>query len=253
MARSNKENCFLGLKLDALSFDETLDYCDELIRSRGKQHVVLNAAKVVAASKSDELTRIINNSDIVNADGMSVVWAARLLGIKIPERVSGIDLMNRLVDLSSTKGYSIFLLGSEQNVLDAVFSNFVERKANIVGIRDGFWQANEEPYIVEKIASTSPDILFVAIPSPAKEVFLSRHLEDLNTGLVVGVGGSFDVVAGKVKRAPLAAQKVGLEWFFRLLQEPRRMLKRYLVGNTEFMILVGKSWLKSKRIFIRKH
>jgi N-acetylglucosaminyldiphosphoundecaprenol N-acetyl-beta-D-mannosaminyltransferase len=229
---------FLGLRLDALDMAETLDACEKLIAKRNTQHVVLNAAKVVHASDNAQLTRIINGCDLVNADGMSVVWAARALGLKIRERVAGIDLMHNLVDLSQARRYSIYLVGATQRNLDITSKNFIERGANVVGSRNGYWQQSDELEIVRQIADKAPDILFLAIPSPQKEFFLSKHLENLNVGLAVGVGGSFDIVAGETKRAPLLMQKAGLEWVFRLAQEPRRMFKRYFVGNLRFVILV---------------
>jgi len=240
----DKTGLFLGLKLHLLTMAETLRACESLIKERNKQHVVINAAKVVSASASEELATIINKCDLVNADGMAVVWAARLLGIPVPERVAGIDLMNSLVDLASRRDYSIYLLGAEENVIKEVASEFSQRNARIVGIRNGFWDGDEEEEIVGSIALEAPDILFIAIPSPAKEIFLSNYLQKLNVGLVVGVGGSFDIVAGKTSRAPVWAQRLGLEWLFRLKQEPRRMFKRYLVGNTKFILLVGSAFVK---------
>ncbi len=232
---------FLGLKLDLLTMEETISKCEQLIRERNKQHVVLNAAKVVAAIEKPELAEIINRCDLVNADGMAVVWAARALGLPVPERVSGIDLMERIVDLSASKGYSIYLLGAEQRILEATQEIFISRGAKVVGARNGYWSFPEESKVVATIASLQPDILFLAVPSPKKEIFLSQHLTRLNTGLVFGVGGSFDVVAGLTKRAPAIFQRLGLEWAFRLAQEPRRMFKRYLVGNSKFVLIVTKA------------
>lgn len=229
---------FLGLRLDPLSMEQTLECCETLILQRNKQHVVLNAAKVVQATEDKQLAQIINKCDLVNADGMSVVWAARLLGIPVPERVAGIDLMYALVELSAKKGYSIYLLGAEDKVLARTRTVFESSGANISGARNGFWNTSDEQIVVREIADNHPDILFLAIPSPKKEIFLAANLEKLGVGLVMGVGGSFDVVAGKTRRAPKFAQRWGLEWIFRLFQEPKRMLKRYLVGNSKFLYLV---------------
>ena len=246
MAERTSSVTFLGLKVDPLTMSETLQRCEELISMRNKQHVVINAAKVVAASESVELRQIINSCDLVNADGMSVVWAAKLLGKDLPERVAGIDLMFELVQLSKQKGFSIFLLGAEETVSETVFSSFQASGANVIGRRNGFWSQGDEAELVDEIASKAPDILFIAIPSPQKEIFLSQHLGRLNCGLVVGVGGSFDVVAGKVVRAPKVLQRMGLEWTIRLIQEPRRMFLRYLKGNSKFIWLVIKAIRTSK-------
>ena len=247
MAQSEYTVDFLGLKVHPLSMQESVSRCEELIKLRRKQHVVINAAKVVSASESPELRQIINSCDLVNADGMAVVWAARLLKKPLPERVAGIDLMHQLVQLSVRKTFSIYLLGAQEEVSKKVFDNFVSQGAQIVGRRNGFWSVNEEAELVSEISNLAPDLLFIAIPSPAKEIFLSRYLEELNCGLVFGVGGSFDVVSGKTKRAPTYMQKIGLEWFYRLAQEPKRMIKRYAVGNTKFVLLVLKELWTSRK------
>ena len=238
---------FLGLNVHPLTMQESLTRCEELIKLRLKQHVVINAAKVVSATESPELRGIINTCDLINADGMAVVWASRLLKKPLPERVAGIDLMHQLVKLSSHKRYSIYLLGAQEEVSKEVFENFVAQGALITGRRNGFWSVDEEANVVAEIANLAPDLLFIAIPSPNKELFLGRYLKELNCGLVVGVGGSFDVVSGKTKRAPVAIQKMGLEWLYRLAQEPKRMFKRYAVGNTKFILLVLKE-LRFSRI-----
>jgi N-acetylglucosaminyldiphosphoundecaprenol N-acetyl-beta-D-mannosaminyltransferase len=231
---------------------QTLQECEKLILKRNSQHVVLNASKVVSAHTDPKLAEIINGCDLVNADGMSVVWAARLLGISVPERVTGIDLMQNLVDMSAQKGYSVYLLGATEATLVATSANFVSRGANIVGSRNGYWAASEEEGIVASVANLRPDVLFLAIPSPNKEVFLSKHLGSLNSGLVVGVGGSFDVVAGLTKRAPRVIQNLGLEWLYRLAQEPKRMFKRYLLGNSKFVLIVLRELARKYRKSLRK-
>jgi N-acetylglucosaminyldiphosphoundecaprenol N-acetyl-beta-D-mannosaminyltransferase len=238
---------FLGLKVHPLTMEQSIQRCEDLIKLRGKQHVVINAAKVVSASESPELQEIIASCDLINADGMSIVWASRLLGVPVPERVAGIDLMHSLVELSRDKNYSIHLLGANESVSRRVAKTFSEFGANVIGRRNGYWEKEEEAGIVQEIASLAPDILLVAIPSPNKEHFLREHLKNLNCGLVVGVGGSFDVVAGVTKRAPKLLQSLGLEWFYRLSQEPRRMIKRYAVGNTKFILLVLSALVSSRK------
>ena len=237
---------FLGLRLDALNMDESVQKSTYLIQQRNRQHVVLNASKVVMAAHSPQLKKAINDCDLVNADGMAVVRAARLLGLRIPERVAGVDYMFRLMDLAAVQGFGVFLLGGTREVVQDTKLFFESRGVRIVGARDGYWSKETESGVVSEIHSARPDILFLAIPSPQKEHFLHAHLQDLNCGLAVGVGGSFDIVAGVTKRAPKWMQLIGLEWLFRLLQEPRRMFKRYLVGNTKFAYLVLKEFFRVK-------
>lgn len=238
---------FLGIRLDALTLEESVEACAELVNRRNQQHVVLNASKTVLASQDATLKSIINNCGLVNADGQSVVWGAKLLGQKVPERVTGIDLMGRLLDEAPARHWRVYLLGARQEVVRQVAVQLRTAGVDVVGYRNGYWSVGEEQSVVADISNTAPDLLFVAMPSPRKEQFLTAHLPNLNVGLAFGVGGSFDVLAGETKRAPVWMQRGGLEWFFRLVQEPRRMFGRYLIGNTRFAGLV----LREK--FARKH
>lgn len=239
---------FLGLPLDAFTMEQTIQRCLELVRDQGHhQHVVLNAAKVVAANTDPELAAAIRQCSLVNADGQSIVWAARALGKPVPERVAGIDLMVRLWELAATADLSVYLLGATESVIESVARKATEMGVPVVGHRNGYWSVNEERDVVSQVSRACPDLLFLAIPSPAKEIFLARHLTDLNARLVVGVGGSFDVIAGTTRRAPVWVQRIGMEWAFRLLQEPRRMFKRYLVGNSKFIALVASAKLAQLR------
>jgi N-acetylglucosaminyldiphosphoundecaprenol N-acetyl-beta-D-mannosaminyltransferase len=238
----------LGLPVHPLTMAESLDFAEELIWSGGyHQHVVLNAAKLVQAHRDPNLARIIRECTMINADGQSVVWAGRLLGRYVPERVAGIDFMTGLLDRAARAGYRVYLLGAEASVVSAVAELAEHRGVQVVGYRDGYWRADEEPAVVRQVAAAKPDLLFLAIPSPRKEFFLSAHLDALRVPLAVGVGGAFDVVVGRRRRAPRWVQSIGMEWSFRLLQEPRRMYKRYLVGNTRFIALLAREVIHARR------
>ena len=239
---------FAGLSIDALTMDQSLDACLSLLREgKGHQHVVLNASKTVLAQDDPYLRDIINNCSIVNADGQSVVWAAKLLNIPVPERVAGIDLMDRLLARAREEQLSVYLLGAQDQVVAEVARKIGSGGVNVVGWNDGYWNADNEADVISRIAQLAPDILFVAMPSPRKEYFLAAHLADLQAGLAFGVGGSFDVIAGRTKRAPRWMRSSGLEWLYRLIQEPRRMFMRYLVGNTRFCVIVLKEKLNQYR------
>jgi N-acetylglucosaminyldiphosphoundecaprenol N-acetyl-beta-D-mannosaminyltransferase len=234
---------FMGLPLDPLTMSETVDRVDEFVRSckeRPTQHVVLNAAKVVQAQSDVDLREAIKACDLVSADGMSIVWAARLLGMALPERVAGIDLMQELMRFSADTGRSIYLLGAHEETVREVQRRLekLHPELRIAGARNGYWSEEEEDSVVAAVAAADADLLFVAMPSPKKELFVARHRSTLGVSFVMGVGGSFDVVAGKTSRAPSWMQRAGLEWLFRLLQEPRRLLHRYAVGNAMFAIMV---------------
>ena len=241
----------MGLPVDNLSISETLDIIEEKInKGLPCQHVVINAAKVVEASKNSQLRTIIEECEIINADGQSIVWASKLLKINLKERVAGIDLMEKLVELSAKKGYGLFFLGAKQEILDKVVEKYTAKYPgiNISVAIYGYYSAEEEDSVAQKIKDSKAKILFVAISSPKKEIFLKKYKDVMSVPFIMGVGGSFDVVAGLTKRAPLWMQKFGLEWFYRLLQEPSRMWKRYLYGNTQFILLLLKELVFKKSI-----
>lgn len=226
----------------------------ERIISRGEptQHVVINASKVNLMEDDPQLRRIVNSCPLINADGASVVWAAKKLGIPLYERVTGIDLFANLIKLAQDKDYRVYLFGAKEEVVKSV-KQIIEEDypgIDIVGYRNGYFTENDNAEIVNDIAKSNADILFVAFSSPKKEYWINQFLEELNVPFVMGVGGSFDVIAGVTKRAPKWMQNHGLEWFYRFIQEPRRMWKRYIVGNVKFVILTHK--FRSKRQ-IKRH
>jgi len=167
----------------------------------------------------------------------------------LPERVAGIDLMEELVKLASDKGYRLFFLGAKEEIVKSVVDIYSKKYGHkiIAGYRNGYFKKEDEANIAQQIADSNADILFVAISSPKKEIFLNTYKHLIKTPFIMGVGGSFDVISGFVKRAPKWMQDWGLEWFYRTMQEPRRMWKRYLFGNSTFIYLVLKE--KVKQIF----
>jgi len=227
---------------------ETLQIVDKSIQQKEQlHHTVVNAGKIVAMQKDEALRESVNEADLINADGQAVIWASKILNKPLKERVAGIDLFENLIKLANQKEYSVYLLGAKQDVVETVANNFKQNyNPNIIaGYRNGYFSAAEEKQIVEKIVASKANMLFVAMSSPKKEIFLHKHREALQAvNFIMGVGGSFDVLSGKTKRAPLWMQNSGLEWFYRFAQEPKRMWKRYLVGNTKFILLVLKEKLK---------
>lgn len=241
---------FIQTFIDDLTMDETVELIEKAIQQNEQlHHTVINAAKVVALQKDLELRNSVNSSDIINADGQAIVWGANILGKNIRERVAGIDLMEKLVETSFHKNYKIYLLGAQEDVVSALAKKYEERYGAeiIAGFRNGYFTKEQEKDVMTEIANSGANMLFVAISSPKKENLLYRYKNELrNVNFIMGVGGSFDVIAGKVKRAPVWMQKNGLEWFFRFLQEPKRMWRRYLVGNTKFIALVLKEKIKKQ-------
>jgi len=223
--------------------DETLARCVELIEERRPvQHVVINAGKVVMMEDIPALRQIIAGCDVVNADGQSIVWAGRALGHAVPERVAGIDLMHRLLAEAARRGWPVYFLGARQEVVETCVAQIVERNPGLViaGVRNGYF--SDDAAIAHEVRLSGAQLLFVGISSPRKEEFLAAQLREMGPVFAMGVGGSFDVVAGLTQRAPLWMQRSGLEWFYRFLQEPGRMWKRYLVGNARFLTIVLREW-----------
>jgi N-acetylglucosaminyldiphosphoundecaprenol N-acetyl-beta-D-mannosaminyltransferase len=241
---------FIGLPLDPLKLDETVTAVETLVDARTPgQHCVLNASKVVLAQQDDRLRRIIRECALVNADGQSVVWAARLLGHHVPERVPGIDLMQELLTLAERRSYRVFFYGARQEVLDRMLPRLRARypRLHVAGASHGYVPLSEQGALISRIRESEADLLFVGISSPQKEYWLAEHMARLNVPFAMGVGGSFDVLAGVTRRAPGWMQKAGLEWFFRFAQEPRRMWRRYLLGNLRFGVLVAREIMANRR------
>lgn len=237
----------MGCLIDNLSMEETLQKIEGFIHSgKPHQHVVVNVDKVVKASKDPELRRIINECALINVDGMPVVWASRLLGKSLKERVAGVDLFEALMKRSAEKGWRVFFLGAREEVVRGV-KDLYEKKLpglQVTGYCNGYWKPEEETGVVKLIAESRPDLLFVAISSPKKEQFLDQYQAAMKVPFAMGVGGTFDVVVGKVKRAPAWMQRSGLEWFYRFLQEPRRMFRRYFIEDMYFFWLLLKEFFR---------
>ncbi len=234
----------------AATIGEIVEICDGAIEGHGHLQIgVVNAAKLVHMQRHGLLRDSVLQSDIVLADGMAVVWASRILGQPLPERIAGIDLLHALLGLADQKHFGVYFLGASQEILDEVLRRVsVEYPGlRIAGSRNGYFDDNDGASIAEEIRQSNADLLFVGITSPKKEIFLASFGAQLNVPVCHGVGGSFDVIAGKVKRAPQLWQKVGLEWLFRVIQEPRRLWKRYLITNTLFVWMVATEMVRGLR------
>ncbi len=234
-----------GVAVDNLTLPETLDRIEQLIRSGGvHQHVVLNVDKIVRMERDAALRAAVLECDLINADGQPVVWVSRLFGQPLKERVTGIDLFEQLMERCAARGLRPYLLGAREAVVARAVAVLQARypRLRLAGWRSGYWAEGEEVAVVEHIRQARPDLLCVAMGSPRQELFLHRWKQQLELPFLMGVGGSFDVVAGVVRRAPLWMQRAGLEWLFRLAQEPRRLWRRYLVDDMAFFRLVWREW-----------
>lgn len=243
MSRINLMNC----RIDALDMHETVLEAERYINQRKPcQHVVVNVAKLVAMQKDPALKQIISQCSIINADGMPLVWASRLLGTPLPCRVAGVDLFQELVAVCSHKGYRPYFFGARQWVVEKMVETFTDRypKLDIAGFRNGYFDVSEAQQIAGDIRKSRADMLFVGFSSPMKEQFLSRWMTHMQVPFCMGVGGSFDIIAGKTLRAPSWMQDAGLEWLYRVIQEPGRMWKRYAKTNPVFIWMVFRELVK---------
>lgn len=240
----------LDTYVDNLTMGETVLVVDQFIQERKPLHLMgVNADKINMLRKEPHLRKIVNSCDVINADGASVVWASKVLGKPLKERVAGIDLMYCLMELAEKKGYQVYFLGARQEVVTETIGivKGLYPELLIAGYQNGYFKREEWPKIAQRIRESQAQIVFVGITSPLKE-YLVEYLQNQNLDCVfMGVGGSFDVVSGHIPRAPKWVQKIGMEWLFRVLQEPGRLWKRYFFGNIEFILSVyQEKFRKSK-------
>lgn len=239
VAGAARRSELMGCPFDRITMADALTRATSWCERDRRPHtiVTMNAALIVAMRRDADLARACRAGDLVVADGVPVVWASRLVGEPLPARVAGVDLMARLLEIASEHRLRVFFLGAREEVVSALVRRCAERwpGAVVAGWRDGYFAREDDAAVVEQIRRSRADLLFVGMPSPFKEVWCERHRLDLGVPVIMGVGGSFDVLAGFVARAPRWMQAAGLEWFWRLAQEPGRLWKRYLVTNTVFV------------------
>lgn len=233
----------LGVSIDAITMSEAVAKLEQFIAEKTPHLVATaNAEMVMMAQEDKELAAILANCDLVVPDGAGVVWAARHQGYTILERVAGYDLAQNLLSQAAKKGYRVFMFGSQPDIIEKAKTAALERYPGlcVVGTRHGYFTAQDEPEIIEAITAAKPDILLAALGVPRQEKWLSKHLANLNIAVCMGVGGSFDVMAGAVKRAPLWMQRTSLEWLFRLLCQPQRAIRMLALPRFALKVLMGK-------------
>ncbi|MBN1180895.1 MAG: WecB/TagA/CpsF family glycosyltransferase [Bacteroidales bacterium] len=238
------------IKINPLSKSEIVNIIDEHIsRDEGTFHLTgVNPETIVQAQELHGLKNAINASNMVNIDNMLVVTTLRLLKYKVPERAACPDIFDRLLDLANRKNYSVFFLGAKEEILQLMIKKLNAKypKLNIVGIRNGYFNSIEELSIVKTIGNLKPDMLFIALPTPQKELFINNYKNSLNVRFAFGVGGAFDCIAEKVKRAPEWMRNIGLEGFHRAIQDPLNYGKRYVKFYLPFLKLFFKELFRKK-------
>ncbi len=237
----------LDTYVDNLSMAETVEAVDKYIVENKPLHLMgVNADKINTLQKDQRLKDIVNGCGIINADGASVVWASKVLKKPLKERVAGIDLMQELVKHADKKGYKVYFLGAKEEVVKKTVLVYRKKypKLKIVGYRNGYFSKDDWSDLSDQIKESGAQIVFVGITSPLKEYLVEYFQKKKLTCVFMGVGGSFDVISGNIPRAPKWMQKTGLEWLFRVMQEPGRLWKRYFVGNSQFILRVYKERFK---------
>ena len=236
-----------GLRLDALTTSAVLDLCDQALASRRRMLIgVVNAAKIVKLRRDELLRTSLLECDILLADGQAVVWASRLLRRPLPQRVAGVDLFESLLQRGDRDRRSVYLLGAKPEVLAALREHVNARfpHLTIAGSHDGYFRNDESADVAAEIAHSGADMLFLGMTTPKKEIFLGTYGDSLGVPVLHGVGGAFDILAGATKRAPQRWQRLGMEWLYRVVQEPRRMWWRYLSTNSAFLWLTAREFVR---------
>ncbi|MCR6545413.1 WecB/TagA/CpsF family glycosyltransferase [Dehalobacterium formicoaceticum] len=245
----------LGVRVDKVDMLEALCLVDSYIQEGSFHHVItLNAEIIYQAQSNEELKDLINGADLVTPDGSGIVWAAGYLGEPVAERVTGIDLMLEICKQAHHNGWRIFLLGGAPGVAEEAAQALKKDQPNIniVGTHHGYFQQREEEAMLAQIRKAEPDLIFVALGAPRQEFWIRAHREQLPVKIAIGVGGSFDVVSGRVKRAPLWMQKMKLEWLARLLKEPWRFKRMLSLPKFVLMVIKSKSELEAKKKLEKK-
>lgn len=239
----------LGLKFDNLTLAQTLGRVEALIANGSThRHLTINVHNMVATTRDRGLKDIINESDLVSADGMPIVWISPFVGPSVQERVTGVDLFKGLVYRSAKVGWSVYFLGAEEAVLEKLVGLVHRRwpRLRLVGRRNGYWSEEQEALVVDAIRVAKPDILFIGMTFSKTMHFLEKYQLSIGIPYCLAVGGTFDVLAGKVARAPLWMQDCGLEWLWRILQEPWRLGPRYAMDSIGFLRLLGQELMQTR-------
>ena len=240
----------LNVEVSRYDLDETMTLFSNAIDNNQKLRVCVTPVNCVLWAYRDEnLKRIYNSADLVTADGVPLLWASKFLGSSIKGRVTGLDLLPEFSKISAEKGYKFFFLGAAEGVATKL-ANWLKNEnpgLNVVGtysppFEDQFSES-ENDNMIEMINKSKADILWVSLTAPKQDYWIEEHFDRLNVSITIGVGAAFDVVAGNIKRSPKWMQKAGLEWLYRLIQEPRRLSKRYLVEAPQFIpLIVRQKW-----------
>jgi N-acetylglucosaminyldiphosphoundecaprenol N-acetyl-beta-D-mannosaminyltransferase len=237
----------LDVPIDPLDMAQTVDVVRRHVEEgRPGAHLGVNAANLVLARDDAAYLADLAAADLVTVDGQWVLWGARLLELDVGERVTGIDLMQELLSEARCHEWAVYLVGARPEVVRALARRLDRAGIRVAGYRDGYFAADASRSIAEAVAASGAELLFVGLPSPQKERFIIEHARPAGVPFSVGVGGSFDVLSGRLRRAPRVLQRMGLEGFFRFAQEPRRLLGRHGVMSLRFVWLLARHVVRQR-------
>ncbi|MBP2001797.1 N-acetylglucosaminyldiphosphoundecaprenol N-acetyl-beta-D-mannosaminyltransferase [Paenibacillus shirakamiensis] len=228
-----------GIPVCKWGMQDTVNYLVQAVESGAPHQIITaNPIMVMAAIENPSYKAMMQKADLIVPDGTGVVWASRKAGQPVQERVAGFDLMHELLKQGEVRGWKVFLLGSTSEVIQEASARLQLQypRVNIVGQRDGFFGPNDDQEVIRQIQNVQPDLLFVARGADTQEPWIAKHKQQLNVPVIMGVGGSFDVISGRTKRAPKFMQKMHMEWFYRLLREPTRL--RRMLALPKFTLKV---------------
>ena len=232
-----------GLQVSKMNMDDTVQYLEQSIKKGKPQQIITaNPIMIMTALEQPAYMQVMKNAELLVPDGAGLVWAASTCGQPVAERVAGYDLLHRLMDRGQTLHWKVYLLGSTPEVIQATATRLksLYPRTVVVGYRDGFFGPDQDAEIIAEIRNLAPDLLFVARGADTQEPWIGTYKQELGVPIIMGVGGSFDVISGKTKRAPKLFQKLRLEWFYRLLKEPTRYKRMLALPKFALKVLKDK-------------
>lgn len=247
---------FLGIRFDRMTPQEAVEVLEyNILRRQAGRVYYANAHTMVTASKNPELTNALEQSDWLLADGSGVRWGSAMVGTPLTHNLNGTDLVPALCQSGASKGLSVYLLGGKPGVAEEAATNLQQAYPGltIAGTRDGYYKPEELPQVLQEIRQAKPHLLLVAMGVPLQEIWIDNNADHLPGICCMGVGGLFDFLANRVPRAPRLFRATGMEWCWRLLMEPNRLWKRYLIGNFVFFGLVANYALSSGAVETQRH
>lgn len=240
-----------GVRIDKVTLTEATEKVSNFLKDSSTNTIYTPNSEIVMLAKEDEtLKTIINKADLIIPDGIGIVYASRMKKKPLPERVTGVDLSMKILELCNENGYSLFILGGKEGVAKKACEKISDeyKTIKIAGFNSGYFKGThigfkghlEEKAVIDKINSSKADVLFVGLGAPKQEIWINENKDKLNCKVIIGNGGTVDIIAGEVKRAPIIYQKLGLEWLHRLIKEPYRIKRQLVLPKFALKVLFSR-------------